>query len=507
MSSTTEPTESRVRTYGNWRRPRSRGLLGMQLPATILLLAALMTAFVLMALTLYLPALIVAVSAVVVVWALSTTDKHDVSVATKLRTRTRWWAARSRGENLYRSGPLGRSLWGTHQLPGLLASTRLSEHRDAYDRPFALLYSPTTSTATVVIEAEPEGSALVDADQVDRWVAQYGNWLAALGENPSVVAASVTIEAEPDSGSSLRNELDERLQPDTASPFSLQVAKEILLSYPTGATRVTAYMAVTVRTTSVTGRRRKLEDVAIDLAAQMPGLTQSLEATGLAAAVPVSAQRLCEVVRVAYDPVVSEVIDQARARGESLEMSWPDVGPSAHQANWASYQHDSGYSQTWQMSIAPRGHVQSSVLRRLLAPHPDIARKRVTLMYRPIDPGRAAAIVEADRATTRYRAGARRADIASSRDLTEVAAADRTAQEEAEGAALLHFGMLVTATVTDPEMIRRAAEAVNGLAATARLRLRPAYGSQAAAFAAALPLGQLLNRQLAAPTQMSWDLS
>src|SRR5690606_4143901 len=116
-------------------------------------------------------------------------------------------------------------------------------------------------------------------------------------------------------------------------------------------------------------------------------------------------------------------------------------------------------------------------------------------------------IVEADRATTRYRAGARRTDIASSRDLTEVAAADRTAQEEAEGAALLHFGMLVTATVTDPEMIRRAAEAVNGLAATARLRLRAADGARGAAYAAALPVGQLMKRQLAARTQMSGGLA
>ena len=40
------------------------------------------------------------------------------------------------------------------------------------------------------------------------------------------------------------------------------------------------------------------------------------------------------------------------------------------------------------MTQAPRGLVQSGVLARLLAPHRDIARKRVTLLYRPIDASR-----------------------------------------------------------------------------------------------------------------------
>jgi hypothetical protein len=48
------------------------------------------------------------------------------------------------------------------------------------------------------------------------------------------------------------------------------------------------------------------------------------------------------------------------------------------------------------MSQAPRGEVRENVLARLIAPHGDIARKRVTLLYRVIDPGEAARIVERD---------------------------------------------------------------------------------------------------------------
>ena len=39
MSSTAESAESQTRTYGNWRRPRSRGLLGMELSATLIALS------------------------------------------------------------------------------------------------------------------------------------------------------------------------------------------------------------------------------------------------------------------------------------------------------------------------------------------------------------------------------------------------------------------------------------------------------------------------------------
>ncbi|MNJ02029.1 hypothetical protein D3C73_1618390 [compost metagenome] len=48
------------------------------------------------------------------------------------------------------------------------------------------------------------------------------------------------------------------------------------------------------------------------------------------------------------------------------------------------------------MTSAPRGSVNSSVLSRLLTPHGDIDRKRVSMLYRPMDSARAAAVVERD---------------------------------------------------------------------------------------------------------------
>ena len=60
----------------------------------------------------------------------------------------------------------------------------------------------------------------------------------------------------------------------------------------------------------------------------------------------------------------------------------------------------------------------------------------------------------------------------------------------------MNFAVLVTATVTDPDRAPQARAAVDTLSATARLRLRPVYGGQAAAFAAALPIGLILPKHL-----------
>jgi hypothetical protein len=140
------------------------------------------------------------------------------------------------------------------------------------------------------------------------------------------------------------------------------------------------------------------------------------------------------------------------------------------------------------------------VLARLLAPHRDIARKRVTLLYRPIDPARAAAIVEADLRAAEVRQTSTAKP--SARDIIAVRAAAATASEEASGAGLVNFGLLVTASVLDPAGAADARAAIANLAATARLRLRPVYGAQDSAFTAALPLGLVLPRHLKVPAEL-----
>jgi len=367
-----------------------------------------------------------------------------------------------------------------------------------------VIHIPSTGDHTIVVGADPDGSSLVDQEQIDAWVAEWGQWLANVADEPGLQAVSVTVETAPDSGHRIRRQVQSRLV-DDAPAFSRELLVGVADAYPLGSAVVKAYIALTFSAQSRTGgHKRSTAEIARELAARLPGLTQALGATGAGAVHPLSAQELCEVIRVAYDPAAAVLVDEANAAGEPPEIPWPEVGPAAHQASWDAYRHDSALSVTWMMTTAPRGVVPSHILTRLLAPHREIARKRVTLLYRPIDAGRAAAIVEADARSARFNLTT--TNQPSQRDTAAARAAIATSQEEASGAGLVNFGMLVTATVTDVSRAADAHAAIDNLSAAARLRVRPVYGSQDSAFAAALPLGLVLPKHVQIPTEIRAQL-
>lgn len=495
-------TEARppARTYGNWRRPQSAGLGGLGSLGTAILLLGLIVVIVTMMVAGFLEAIVVAVAVAAFLGLLLLRDRHGRSGVQRISTRIGWIRARRSGANLYRSGPLGHTAWGVFQLPGLAAASRLSEWADSYGRPFALLHVPATGHYTVVFATEPDGASLVDPDQVDAWVSHWGAWLAGLGNEPGVVAASVTVETAPDPGTRLRREVELNADPD-APRVAQAMLREVVEVYPEGSATVKAWVALTFSAaTRAGGRRRPVEEVGRELASRLPGLSQGLHATGAGAARPVTAQELCEVVRVAYDPPAARLLDAARAAGEVPELSWNDVGPTAAQAGYDHYRHDAAWSVSWSMSAAPRGEVYSSVLAQLLAPHSDVDRKRVTLLYQPMDAAKAARIVEQDRRNADFRATASARPTA--RVLVEQRAAAATAAEEARGAGLVNFGMVVTATVRGADRLPDARAAIDNLSATARIQLRTVYGSQDSAFAAGLPLGLVLPRHLKVPAEL-----
>ncbi|ADB35978.1 hypothetical protein Kfla_6990 [Kribbella flavida DSM 17836] len=484
------------RTYGNWRAPASAGIAGMGMLGTVIMMFGLVITMIATLASGVAGALVSLMIVGTILLLLMTKDKHGHSALQRLSTRIGWQRAKMARHNIYRSGPLGRTAWGKFQLPGLAAASQLSEYQDSYGRPFALLFYPSTRHFTVVINAEPDGASLVDEDQVDVWVAHWGQWLASLGHEPGIVAASVTVETAPDTGIRLRREVSHNMQ-DGSPAIARAMLAEVIQTYPEGSALVSARVALTFKGTDRNGKRRKEDDMGRELASRLPALTQSLNSTGAGAARPVAAQELCETVRIAYDPAAAVLIDEARSQGISPELQWTDVGPAGAQAFWDKYRHDSAWSITWQMTQAPRGEVFSSVLSQLVGPHPDIDRKRVTLLYRPLDAATAARMVEADKRNASFRATA--SARPSARSMAEARAAERTAQEEARGAGLVNFGMVVTGTVMSAEQLPDMVAAIDNLGATARVLLRPAYGSQDSAFVAGLPLGIVMQSHLSVP--------
>ncbi|WP_093804083.1 SCO6880 family protein [Streptomyces sp. Wb2n-11] len=486
------------RTYGNWRKPQTAGIGQLGLAPTLLMLGGLVVVVLSMLISIML-ALVLAVVLALVLAPLTIKDRYGRSLLTRMSTHLAWRRAVKKGSTLYRSGPLGRTGHGTCTLPGLAASSVLTEAQDSYGRPFAMLTYPRSNFHVVVLRCDADGAALVDQDQVDVWVAYWGQWLSALSTEPGLVGASVTVETAPDSGLRLQHEVNSQLAPD-APELARTMLQEVLAEYPASSAQISTRIALTYSGAARPGHpRRSVDDMAVLLGNRLPGLTSGLGMTGAGAARPLAAEELAEAVRTAYDPAVAPLIEEARASGGS-GLTWSDAGPQGAQEEWDCYRHDSAWSSTWSMSEAPRGEVLSSVLTGLLVPHPDIARKRVTILYRPHDPAAAARIVERDRKDASFRA--KQTPGGRARDDVALRAAEQSAQEEASGAGLVRFGLLVTATVNAREDLPRARAAVDTLAPPARINLRPVWGSQAAAFAAGLPIGLVLPLHLAVPASI-----
>ena len=492
--------DARPLQFGNYRIPQSKGLAGLSTGATVLLIVGAVLCVFLVMLNQWGAAALVVLLIAVAVGLTVAKDKHGMTLAERLVRRLGWWNTRYTGANIYRAGPTGMVPGATNQLPGISARSRVTEHTDAYGRPFALIEVPQKGHFTVVLGSEPDGGGMVDQEQMNRWVSRWGHWLGMLTDEPGLAAASVTIETAPDTGFRLARKVNARMT-DDAPGFARQVMNEAIEMLPTGATTTRAYVAVTFKSVlRAGGKPRKAEEMGQDLAARLPAITSSLSGTGAGVATPLTAQQLFETIRVAYDPAEAALFDQAHAEGRAPQLEWHDCGPQAHEARWDSYRHDNAVSKSWTMSLPPRSIIQATVLQGLLEPAPEIARKRVTMLYRPIDPARAASLVENDVNTALFNASTRNRETAH--DTRDLRAARATAAEEASGAGLLNFGMIVTATVWDDTQLADAEAVVENLAASARIRLREAFGSQDSTFAAGLPLGVVIPDHMTLPTSV-----
>jgi hypothetical protein len=380
----------------------------------------------------------------------------------------------------------------------MLSKVTMLEGRDPYDRPFGVLHHRYRNLYTVVLGCEPDGGSLVDPDQVDIWVAMWGDWLSRLAHEPGLRGASVIVETAPDPGTRLVTEVLTRITPG-AAPAARAVMEEVVERYPSASSEMNTYITLTYGLPG--GNKRPKDEVLTDLALRLHGLLSGLVGAGGGSAEPLSAERIAEVVRVAYDPAVAADVLDVRAQHGGTGLEWSDAGPSASLETVNAYQHDSGVSRSWLLTLAPRGTVRSGVLRSLLEPAPSIRRKRVALLYRPIDPATSARIVESDRRASQFMATSTRGMVRA-RAASEVEAAEQTASEEASGAGLVEFSMVVTITVDSADEVADANVTVRNLLGATRIAMRPADRMQAAAFTCALPVGILPWEQTMIPHEL-----
>lgn len=493
------PTRPTAPTYGNWRRPKSPGLGRLGLLSTLAGFAGLAVVIAAMAVSIRV-GLVLAVVLVVVLAPVVWVDRWGRRGYEHLAEWAIWRWHRHSKRHLYVAGPLSRTPSHRFGLPGLAAQLEASEATDAYGRPFVVLHHPHKGHVSTVLDCTPHGETLVDARQVHDWVGGWGTWLAGLSQEPGLIGASVTIETAPDTGTRLRRAIEGRLVAD-APELARSVLAEIADTFPAGSPSSTCRVALTWSRSTVTGKRA-VDDLIIDIGSRLPDLAAGLAAAGAGEGRSMRLHELASAIRVAYDPDVATAVEEL---GIGADVEWADAGPTSAEERSGEYLHDGAVSVSWMMGHAPHGAVFSNVLKNLLSPHGEIARKRVTLLYRPYQPAAATTLVVNDVRTAVFRTGQRR--IARARDTVDLRSAQQAEEEEALGAGLVRFGMIVTATVPldeagDARQQRlRLAAAVEHLGQSSRIGLRRAWRSQASTFVAGLPLGLVVPTHLRLPPE------
>ena len=498
MSTATREPQQGV--FGNLTVPRRSGLFGLTflqsaalIPLVLLFIALIATgrflvAFVLVGFT----------GLVILLMRVKVRDGRTVFG----RVAVRWNQKRKERakKDIYLAGPTGAGTPdGATRLPGLMARSELSEHLDAYGRPFGLirLSSRDVHHYTVVFEAYPDGGSLIDPEQLESRVAHWANWLTQLGHDEGIRGAQVCIESSPDSGFRVRNLLETNRR-EGAPEFSDAVVNEILETHTVGAPQLVARLSVTFDGRRMDGgnKDRGVAEMAEEIGNKIPELTANLAGTGAGTVQVCTAQNIVDFTRVAYDPTVAPMVEEMQANGEGTGLSWEEAGPSFMVDGFDTLQHDRAFSRSWTMWQGPNGHFRSNALSRIVEPQADVLRKRVTLLYRPIPSARTSALVQQEQKDAVWAGSQSRYDA---RAAQRQAAAAKTAAEEAQGAGLERFGLIVTVSVRDKEELRFWDRQVPALLTPAKLRVRTALANQAVTFQAGMPLGLVLSDHMLIP--------
>ncbi|WP_067837274.1 SCO6880 family protein [Nocardia lijiangensis] len=487
-----------ARMYGRWERPRSAGFYGLTWGVSMLglgLIVMVMVGFMLTR-SLTVAGGMIAVAAVMFTpLAITRNGRTGWEI---LLLRVQFAAAQARGEHLYRAGRFSR-IPGIAKLPGLLADSRLSEYETAGGKRFAMLHIRRSDHYTVVLRVIPRGKELVDQAQIDAWVEGYGQFLATQSRGGEVVAVTAVLENAVETRLKQAREVARLVRPD-APAFAQTVMREAAAAIGGVGVRIEARIAITYRAIGKGRIRRDEAEQAREIGQRLQGVLSQLARAGLPAT-PLQAWEVLGLVRSRYDLASQRDAESAGADITSSQ-SWDSVGPLAHQDRWDHYVHDGARSITWEMDAAPRGAVMETVLEELLRPRADVPRKRVAIVYRLHSAAEATSLVDSDfRDAIAAEQTERGISTASAR--IRVGNTQAAREEQARGAGLTRFGVLVTVTDHLDADLPGIEASVKGMAAASRLGVRRCYGSQAAAFAASLGIGLVLPEHISISKRVS----
>lgn len=478
---------SDIRLYSSGTLPQRSGFFGLSLKVTIIGMIGLIVALIVVVTFGLRWGLLVAAVVATLAAPVAIRIGHR-SLFEWMQIRFQWRLKSMRGQNVYKAGPHSRVPGGRNRLPGLLAGTTLHESIDSNGNYFGMIRRKARNEYTVVLECQPSGDEALTTHETDLMTADWGRYLAGLGLPGDIAAAVAVVETLPATGLRMIREV-EAATAYSNSDIATQVMHESALTFPQGKTEMVARLAITFRATT---RERRLdpEAMAAEIATRLPALYEDLAGAGVTA-IPMNANDITAFVHRSHVPASEADLEELAVYGEPHGLEWEDAGPSGWTATARSLHHSGVTSTTWEMSAAPESVFPDDALRPLLNPHPRLLRKRVAIVYRPVNAGDATKQVDREYKDSIVALNQGKA-VKSAAAEVRLEETKRARQEQVRGAGLVRYSLLVTATYQEQDEGPVVASTVQSLAARTRLRLLRSYGMQDAAFHASLGVGVLL---------------
>ncbi|GAA4378193.1 SCO6880 family protein [Paeniglutamicibacter cryotolerans] len=477
--------------FGNWLQPTAPGLFGLSLGAltvcgigTVLVLLALVReAYALALITLLATFLIVLTT--LIPFAGST-------LFTKVSDRISLAGRNRRGESFYVTGPFSTlPLEAAQRLPGALLNVDTLSGVDGLNRDYTLLHHKAVGKIAAVFGCTPDGAAMQEQSVINNQVAHFGSWISSLSIDTGLAGATIVVDSASESSAGTCAAVRADVAPN-APAFAKRVLNEAVGTLPARSSVLNVYATMIWDAKALGATAKDLSPAVAEIAARLPQQSQMLTRAGAGAPKPLIEAELAEIAHLAYQPARDQELALDALTGLRAARAWDQSGPEFFDDSRGRVVfHDGVASMTLMMTIPPESQITARSFDQLFGPNPKFLRKRVAILYRPVDPGTAARTVNRLVSTADWKISTRRGR-ATSFDTKNKAVAEQTELELAQGARLALFSLMVTITFeANQDAYRDALNQIKSLMGQLLMPYRFVEHAGSAAFHTTLPFGVL----------------
>lgn len=488
--------------FGNWLEPAAPGLFGLNMGALAVSAGGLILTLISIVRGAFLLASVVAIVVVLLV-VLGLVRFGGTTISTKAFERVSLARRRARGETFYVTGALSTlPAADVERLPGALVNVDTLSGEDGLGRPYSLLHHSKAGQIAAVFGCSPDGSAMEEQSVVNTQVAHFGAWIASLSDEKALSGATVVVDSASESSAGACAAIRDSVV-STAPDFAKAVVDDATDTLPARTSTVNVYTSLVWDADALGADGSDLTPAVAEIASRLPGQSELLAAAGAGDARPLVESELSQIARLSYQPGRDQEMGLDALGGLASTQDWAHAGPDFFDdSHGRVVYHDGVASMTAMMTIPPGSHITAKSFDSIFGPNPKFLRKRVAVLYRPVDPGGAAKKVDRLVKTADWTMSTRKGR-ATSFDKHRKAVAEKAEEELSTGARLSMFSLMVTVTfAADDRSYREAAGEVKSMLDRVLMPYRFVEHAGSAAFHVTLPFGVLPWKYTAKPVWM-----